>query len=111
MLSYEVVIEETVLAAFEKRADAEKWGSRCLDPDEVRAVTEPSWQKLSYLVFDRNKLVAAFAMRDDARHWIDQCGNHSMKLREMSAPNPSGPPKKERDKKTDKAGGLRSRKR
>jgi hypothetical protein len=78
----------------------------------VRAVAEPDWQKLTYLVFDGQKLVAAFAMRDDAQHWIEECGNRAMKLREMSAPNAHGPPKRERaDKSSDKAGSMISRKR
>ena len=36
MLSYEVVVDERVLAAFEERSHAETWGSRYVVPDEVR---------------------------------------------------------------------------
>jgi hypothetical protein len=112
MLCYEVVVDETVLAAFEQRSHAEKWGSRCVDQDEVRAVGAPDWQKLTYLVFERHQLVAAFAKRDDAEHWIEECGNHSMKLHEIGAPTGARPPKRERpDKSSDKAGAPVSRKR
>jgi hypothetical protein len=85
MLAYQVVVDETVLAAFDQRHHAEQWGRCCTEPDEVCAVAQPDLQSLSYLVFDGHKLVAAFKRRDDAEQWIDECGHPTMKLREMSA--------------------------
>ncbi|MBV8772964.1 MAG: hypothetical protein JO166_11650 [Deltaproteobacteria bacterium] len=113
MLSYEVVVDERVLAAFEEHSHAETWGSRYVVRDEVRSVAEPDWRKLVYLVFDGHKLVAAFALRDDAQHWIEECGNHAMELRQISAPIGLRRPRRERaaDKNSDKRGGLGSRKR
>lgn len=112
MLSYEVVVDERVLAAFEERSQAETWGSRYVVPDEVRSIVEPDWQKLVYLVFDGHKLVAAFALRDDAQHWIEECGNHAMELRQISAPAEVRRPRRARlDKSSDKRRGPGSRRR
>jgi len=84
MPSCQVVVDETVLTAFDQRRHAEQWGRRCIEPDEMRVVTQSDLQSLSYLVFDRRKLVAAFAQRDDAEQWIEEFGHPTMELREMS---------------------------
>ncbi len=84
MLACHVVVDETVLAAFDQPSHAGQWGSRRTGPDAIRAVAAPDLRALRYLVFDRRKLVAAFARRDDAEHWIEEFGHPRMKLREVS---------------------------
>jgi hypothetical protein len=82
MPSCQVVVDETVLTAFDQRCRTDQWGRRCIEPMKC-AVTQSDLQSLSYLVFDHRKLVAAFAQRDDAEQWIEQFGHPTMELREM----------------------------
>jgi hypothetical protein len=85
---------------------------RNANPDELRAVTRPDLQSLSYMVFEGQELVAAFAMRDDAEHWIEECGHPAMELRDMSAVAQLGQSKRARpDKYGEKAGGVVARRR
>jgi len=84
MPACQVVVDETVLAAFDQRYHADQWGRRRTKPDAIRTAAEPDLHSLSYLVFDGHKLVAAFALRDDAEQWIEEFGHSTMKLRERS---------------------------
>lgn len=97
----EMVVDETLLAAFDQRYHAGRRSRRCTEPDEVRTASQPNLQSLSYLVFDGHRLVAAFAMRDDAEQWIEDCGNRTMEVRERSAPSQPAQSKRRRAGKSN----------
>ncbi len=84
MLAYQVVVDDTVLAAIDQHSHAEQCGRRGTESDAIRTVAQPDLQSLSYQVFEGNKLVAAFARRDDAQQWIEEFGNSRMELLEVS---------------------------
>jgi hypothetical protein len=87
VLNYQVVVGETVMAAFGLSEAAEQWGhSHTAGIDEVRYVPQPDLSTLSYLVLDDGTPVAAFAAREDAEQWIEEVGHAGMELRGAKKP-------------------------